>query len=142
MLTRSPIVFLISLYVAVVYAYLYLLFTTFTPVYREQYGFSLGTAGLAFLGIGVGCVTGQFVNTYFGNKIVYRHIAKGDLKPEHRLPLMVPGAVLVPVGLFWYGWSADAKTHWIVPIVGTGFIGFGLILTFVSPSPSLSHFRS
>ncbi|KAI9658888.1 MAG: hypothetical protein M1821_001848 [Bathelium mastoideum] len=131
MLTRSPIVFLLSLYVAVVYAYLYLLFTTFTPVYEEQYGFSLGTAGLSYLGIGVGAFSGQFVNTHFGNRLVRGRMERGTFKPEHRLPLMVPGAICVPVGLFWYGWSAQARTHWIVPIIGTGFVGFGLLLTFM-----------
>jgi len=25
----------------------------------------------------------------------------------------------------WYGWSAQAKLHWIMPIVGTGIFGFG-----------------
>ncbi|KAL9094449.1 MAG: hypothetical protein Q9165_003299 [Trypethelium subeluteriae] len=130
MLVRSPIVFLISLYVAVVYAYLYLLFTTFTPVYQDLYGFTLGTAGLAYLGIGVGAFLAQLVNTRFGNEIFRKHMQRGDWKPEHRLKLMVPGAVLLPIGLFWYGWSAQARTQWVVPIAGTGFFGFGLMLSF------------
>lgn len=25
----------------------------------------------------------------------------------------------------WYGWSAEAKLHWMMPIVGTGIYGFG-----------------
>jgi len=25
----------------------------------------------------------------------------------------------------WYGWSAQAKLHWIMPIIGTGIFGFG-----------------
>ncbi|KAI9691246.1 MAG: hypothetical protein M1820_009823, partial [Bogoriella megaspora] len=137
MLFRSPIVFLISLYVGVVYAYFYLLFTTFTPVYRTQYNFTLGTAGLAYIGIGVGAILGQFANTYFGNRIVRKHIKKGDLKPEHRLPMMVPGAISIPIALFWYGWSAQAKTHWIVPIVGTGVFGFGMMLSFMPASTYL-----
>ncbi|EXA29113.1 hypothetical protein FOVG_19345 [Fusarium oxysporum f. sp. pisi HDV247] len=29
--------------------------------------------------------------------------------------------------MFWYGWSADAKTHWIVPIMGSTFVGIGFI---------------
>lgn len=32
----------------------------------------------------------------------------------------------------WYGWSAEAKLHWMMPIVGTGIFGFGC--TFFSPS--------
>lgn len=29
----------------------------------------------------------------------------------------------------WYGWSAQAATHWIVPILGTGIFGFGMMAT-------------
>lgn len=53
-------------------------------------------------------------------------------KPEYRLPVMVLGGLLVPIGLFWYGWSAEAQVHWMVPIVGTGFVGAGVVLIFVS----------
>jgi len=39
---------------------------------------------------------------------------------------MVPGAVLIPVGLLWYGWSAQTRLHWIMPDVGAGC---GIILS-------------
>lgn len=55
-----------------------------------------------------------------------------SMKPEWRLPPMVPGAVMVPIGFFWYGWSAEKTVHWIMPIIGTSFVGLGLIGTFVS----------
>lgn len=38
----------------------------------------------------------------------------------------------MPIGLFWYGWTAENKMHWIAPIIGTGFMGAGIIVTFVS----------
>jgi hypothetical protein len=25
----------------------------------------------------------------------------------------------------WFGWSAQAKLHWIMPIIGSGIFGFG-----------------
>lgn len=53
------------------------------------------------------------------------------MKPEWRLPPMLPGAMMIPIGFFWYGWSADKGIHWIMPIIGTGFVGLGLIGTFV-----------
>jgi hypothetical protein len=49
MLLCSTICFAISLYVAVTYAYLYVLFTTFTVVFRDQYGWHGGIVGLSFL---------------------------------------------------------------------------------------------
>ncbi|RAH60880.1 MFS general substrate transporter [Aspergillus piperis CBS 112811] len=39
-------------------------------------------------------------------------------KPESRLPLMIPASLLVPIGFFIYGWSAQYRTHWIVPDIG------------------------
>jgi hypothetical protein len=44
----------------------------------------------------------------------------GEKRPEYRAPLMMVGAVFVPVGLFWYGWSLQAKLHWIMPNVSFG----------------------
>lgn len=34
-------------------------------------------------------------------------------RPEFRIPYMVPGVVLVLLGLLWYGWSAYARVHWV-----------------------------
>jgi hypothetical protein len=50
MLFRSTICFSISLYIAITYSYLYILFTTFTAVFKGQYGWHGGIVGLSFLG--------------------------------------------------------------------------------------------
>ena len=47
--------------------------------------------------------------------------------------VMMFGCWFIPVGLFWYGWSTQEKIHWIVPIIGTGWIGVGVVVSFVSP---------
>jgi hypothetical protein len=39
---------------------------------------------------------------------------------------LIPGCFFIPIGLIWYGWSTHAKTHWIVPELGTVFIGIGV----------------
>jgi hypothetical protein len=44
--------------------------------------------------------------------------------------MMVPGGLLVPLGLFIYGWSAQEKIHWIVPNIGAATLAFGLIISF------------
>lgn len=58
--------------------------------------------------------------------------ASGEMKPEYRLPAMIWVALFIPIGLFIYGWTADKDIHWIVPIIGTLFFGFGQITTFMS----------
>ena len=132
MLFRSPIVFLLSMYMAIVYGYLYLLFTTLTPVFEGQYGFSEGTVGLTFLGIGIGSMLGLAIFGFASDQILRRMSAKGEMKPEYRLPPLIPACVLIPSGLLIYGWCADKHTPWIVPILGTCLVGLGLMATFMS----------
>lgn len=63
--------------------------------------------------------------------IKYKKSKEGYLKPEHRLPLMLLGAIVLPLGLFLYGWSAEKHVHWIVPIIGTAIVGFSFILSIL-----------
>ncbi|KAF1929837.1 MFS general substrate transporter [Didymella exigua CBS 183.55] len=127
MLFFSPIVFLMSLYISVNYGILYLFFTTMTFVFEGQYGFSSGAVGLAYLGMGMGMIFGMAALGMLSDKNIKKHQAKGNAKPEHRLPmfLTVPGAVSLPLGIFVYGWTTNYGVHWIVPIIGTAFIGVG-----------------
>ena len=55
----------------------------------------------------------------------------GVMKPEYRFPLMIPASVLIPVGLVLYGWTAKYGVECVVPIIGTGLVGAGLIGAFV-----------
>ncbi|KAE9993265.1 hypothetical protein EG327_005872 [Venturia inaequalis] len=137
MLVFSPILFSISLYVAVVYSYVYLMFTTVTVIFETQYGFPSDLVGLAFLGIGIGCLSAQLTFTYVANRSYAAHMAKGDFTPEHRLETMIPGAFLVPISLFWYGWSVQANVQWICPIIGMSFFGFGLLLIYMAANTYL-----
>lgn len=34
--------------------------------------------------------------------------------------------------MFWYGWSAEAEIHWIMPVVGTMWFGIGIVSIFVA----------
>lgn len=131
MLILSPIVLLLSIYMAVVYGYLYLLFTTLTLVFESKYHFSQGAVGLSFLGIGIGSMLGLVIFGALSDKTVKKMAAKGEMKPEYRLPPLIPGSLVIPIGLFWYGWSADKGVHWIMPIIGTLWVGLGLLATFM-----------
>jgi hypothetical protein len=133
MLFLSPIVFLLSLYVAVIYGYLYLLFTTMTTVFEDNYGFSQGSVGLAYLGIGVGSLIGLFALGLVSDRLQHYLTKKngGVSKPEYRLPPMIFGAWFIPLALFWYGWTAEKHDHWILPILGTACLGIGMLIAFV-----------
>jgi hypothetical protein len=132
MLFMSPVVVILSTYTAIVFAYLFLLFTTFPKVFEEQYHWSGGVEGLAYIGIGVGLVSALIAFSFLSDWLLKKQAGDGPMKPEHRLPVMKWTVFLVPIGLFWYGWSAQAETFWLVPIMGTALIGAGAFCTFVS----------
>lgn len=136
MLILSPIIFLMSFYVSVVFAYTYILFTTMTEIFQDKYGFSTGSASLSFLGIGVGFIIGMFGCRASLDRYVNRMKSRGGMKPEHRLPPMVVGGLLVPISLFWYGWSIEKHVHWISPIVATALLGIAVVSTLI---PAFSY---
>lgn len=135
LLFTAPIVTMMSLYLAVAYAILYLLISTFTEVYEEQYHFSQGDVGLTFVPSGVGMMIGVSIFGTLTDRIIKNRQRKGlELKPEHRLnPFMtIPCGVVMPLGLFIYGWGTDKGVHWIVPMIGTAILSAGLVGIMVS----------
>ena len=57
---------------------------------------------------------------------------RGIHKAEDRLPPIVVGTVIMAAGLFLYGWTAEKKTQWMAPIIGTAIQGFGLAVILIS----------
>lgn len=127
MLFKSPIVLLTSFYVGLVYGYSYLLFTSFSTLFTQTYGFSTSTVGLTYFGFGVGCAIGLLAVGLVSDKMTSKASAGGTWKPEARLRPLIPGSLFVPIGLLWYGWSAQARVHWIMPIIGSGLVGLGTV---------------
>jgi hypothetical protein len=44
--------------------------------------------------------------------------------------MLVPGMLLLPLGLLIYSWTAEAHTHWMGPNVGAAIVAAGMIITF------------
>lgn len=116
----QPIVFIMAVYMALIYGTLYLLFTTFPIVFQGNYGFSPGITGLTYLGVGIGFMIAILFGIPQIDKQFRRLTAKNDgvSLPEFRLPVANVGAVCIPVSLLWYGWSVQAGTYFLVPIIG------------------------
>ncbi|CCF42611.1 major facilitator superfamily transporter [Colletotrichum higginsianum] len=130
LLFMTPIVTLMALYVAIVYGILYLLITTFSFVYKDQYGFDEGTVGLTFLPAGIGMMIGIALFGALTDAIVLRNKARNiEHTPEARLSpvIAMPCAVVLPVGLFIYGWTAEKGVHFIVPMLGVVVFSIGLM---------------
>lgn len=129
----EPIVFLISIYFAIIYGTLYMLFGAFPIVYQEYRGWSQGIGGLAFIGVAVGMIAGVGYSMYDNKryaKVEAEH--NGEAPPEARLPASLIGAVAIPVGMFWFAWTNGPSIHWIVSIMAGVPFGFGMVLVFLS----------
>ncbi|KJZ73471.1 hypothetical protein HIM_07027 [Hirsutella minnesotensis 3608] len=126
LLIQSPVLLAISLYVAFIFGLLYILFTSFSPVFEGQYGFSTATSGLVYLGLGISLVIDVFIFGPLNHRVqAVCEKRDGGHVPEHRLLLMIWFSPFVPAGLLLYGWTVEYKVHWVVPILGTVLIGFG-----------------
>lgn len=132
-LLSEPIVFLLSVYLAIVFATLYLLFAAYPIVYREARGWGIGVSGLPFLGIMVGIIAALLYSAVIDNaryQKVLRRNAPGQTPPEARLLPCMIGSLFIPAGMFWFAWTNSPSIHWMVSISAGAFFGFGLVLVF------------
>lgn len=129
----EPICAALNIYIALIYGLLYLWFESFPIVFIQMYHFNLGTEGLAFLGILIGAfiVMGPFF-WYVHRYVEPQFNEDGELRPEIRLQPAFVGAFLIPICLFWFGWSARPSVHWIMPVIGSSFFSIGAFLLFMS----------
>ncbi|KAJ5908419.1 hypothetical protein N7495_001101 [Penicillium taxi] len=126
---KSPIVMSLSIYMALVYGLLYLFFTTISTVFQNQYGFSTGTSGLAYIGIGSGAILGLVTMAFTSDRLVVKLTVRngGKFEPEMRLPMMIFYSCFLPISFFWYGWTAEKNVFWLIPIIGTVPFSFGMM---------------
>jgi len=54
----------------------------------------------------------------------------GELKPEERMPVAIVGGLIIPICLFWFGWTSRESIHWIVPIMGSSLFSVAALLLF------------
>lgn len=132
----EPIVTVVSIYMAVVFGVLYILLSTYPKVWTQEYGESPGIGGLNYISLGLGYVLGSQINAY-SSDVIYRRIqarrntndlqVNSKVEPEFRVPPLFVGSVLIPIGMFWYGWSVQAHTHWSMPNIGSFIFSLGSI---------------
>lgn len=133
LLFLEPIVLLLSIYMAIVFGTLYLLFAAFPVVFQQGRGWSPGIGGLAFLGVAVG-ILGAIAYALWDNKRYIRagrRDPSGFAPPEARLPVCMVGGISIPVGLFWFAWTNSPSIHWMASIAAGTPFGFGIVLIFL-----------
>lgn len=116
---------------------MYLLLASFPSLFTAPppagYGMSIGIGGLNYISLGLGFFVGSQTTAPLQDRI-YAALKRryGVGKPEHRVPMIIPGSIFVPFGLFIYGWTAEYKTHWIGPNIGAFIFAIGAIICFQS----------
>ncbi|KAI4175557.1 MAG: hypothetical protein LQ343_001548 [Gyalolechia ehrenbergii] len=137
LLLTEPIVLLLSVYMAIIYGTLYMMFGAFPIVYQENRHWSEGVGSLPFLSVLIGMLLGV-IYTIPDNKRYQRAekfaMSRGAIgaPPEARLPPCMIGSLCLPVGLFGFAWTNYAHIHWIVSVIFTAPFGFGMVLLFLS----------
>ncbi|KAF9458414.1 MFS polyamine transporter [Collybia nuda] len=131
---REPIIQLLGIYMAFMYGVFYLYLTTLPGIFEGTYHERTSIAGLHYISLGVGLTIASQINTRFIDRIYIRFKTKNnDIgEPEFRLPPMIPGTIVLPIGLFITGWGAQEHIHWIVTDIGIALVGVGLILNIQS----------
>ncbi|KAI0139654.1 major facilitator superfamily domain-containing protein [Pestalotiopsis sp. NC0098] len=133
-LIYEPIVTLLSLFLSVVHGTLFLMFAAYPIVYQQVRGWPQGVASLPFLAIALGIVISLFYVALFDQKRYGKLVDKyqGKVPPEARLPPAMLGSIALPVGLFWFAWTNDPDTFWLISVSAGVFFGFGMVLLYMS----------
>jgi hypothetical protein len=155
MLITEPIVAFFSLYVAVDFGILFTFFASFPLVYSRVYHFNAGQIGLTFLPIMVGCLIATVTCLLCDTLLYKKEMAKLDgtnssgissdaeertstfpskkhVEPEHRLYAAMIGSFGIPIGLFWFGWTAGTGVHWASPVMATVVFAVSISRLFIS----------
>lgn len=133
-LLSEVIVFLVTLYMAVLYGLLYMFFFAYPVIYMEGKGWSASKTGVMFLPIAGGvlfaCCLAPFINNDY-NKKAQPYVDKGELPPpELRLRPMLIGCWFIPAGLFAFAWSSYPRISWAGPAFSGFGCGFGFLMLY------------
>ena len=135
MLLFEPITGFICLYVAAEFGTLFSFFAAVPYTFGRVYQFSIEESGLVFLSIVIGCILG-LVTVILCDVFLYRKQAgkypPHQIPPEHRLYPSMIGSIGLPIGLFWFGWTAREGISWASPAAAMIVFAWGNLCVFVS----------
>lgn len=114
LLVLEPKCLNLCIFSAILLGIQYLWFGAFELVFENVYGFQLWQVGCTYLGLLVGLLiaiaSGGLWHRNYLRLVQNREkvgAETGVSEPEYRLPPAIGGSIMVPIGLFWYGRSAQ-----------------------------------
>ncbi|OQD86959.1 hypothetical protein PENANT_c006G00709 [Penicillium antarcticum] len=134
LLSFHPIIQITSLISAFYYGILYIVLSTFSDLWMKQYKQTVEISGLHYISCALGEIAGSQIGAKMMDALYRRRISNSDSNssehvPESRILLVFPGALIGPLGLFLYGWAAQARLHWAIVDVGIFFAMLGMQIT-------------
>ncbi|CAG9988180.1 unnamed protein product [Clonostachys byssicola] len=130
----EPLSIFLGLYSAYSFAMIFSFFGSYAYIYTKVYSFDQRQIGLCYIPVIIGFLFGVATFGIF-DKIKYQKEVvrtNGRAAPEYRLYAALFGSCLVPIGLFWYAWTPNQSTHWIVPVLAGLPFGWGTLASFLS----------
>ena len=146
LLITEPVVFFFALWVSFAWAVLYLTFGSIPIVYQRSYNFDIQQCGAVFSAMSVGAALATFLSIYQDRWLCnYMDRSASSLEPlsglmkridlsspESRLYFACIESTLLPIGLFWFGWTQFPSIHWIVPTLAVGCSTMGIFSVYLA----------
>ncbi|KAG9241816.1 major facilitator superfamily domain-containing protein [Calycina marina] len=131
LLATRPVIHVVSVLTAYNFGVYILVLSSFATVWTGKYNYSVSSSGLHYISITLGSITASQVGGRLTDKIWARLKAKagGATRPEYRVPLMFPSALMMPIGLIWFGWAAEHHVFWLFTDIGAGVFSCGIMLS-------------
>ncbi|KAI9748529.1 MAG: hypothetical protein M4579_007200 [Chaenotheca gracillima] len=142
MAVTEPICIFWDIYIAVIYAILYLCFVAYPIVFEQYRGWTAGIAGLAFVGIGTGSFLVIILEPAIRRMINAHKLdpETGHVSPEAMVSVVCIGSICAPVGQLWFAWTCvPTSVHWVLPILAGIPFGAGNAIIFIYSSNYLAH---
>ena len=130
LLLTESVVFWFSLWVGFAWLILFMGFEAFPLILKQSHGFDDTQNGAVFAAICVGAMISVPLGIWQGH--LARKLSFVPKTPEGRLVLTGLQGILVPISLFWLGWSSFPSTHWIVPVLSAGALTIGVYSTYLA----------
>lgn len=130
LLFTQPTLQVMSIFMAYNFGINYIMFSTFAELWTQHYGQTVSQSGLNYIALAIGNTLAAQVGARYTDRIWANlsRKAAGATAPEYRVPMMIPGSLLIPIGLFWYGWAGQLRAYWVVTDIGVGIFAAGIIL--------------
>ncbi|KAL8942341.1 MAG: hypothetical protein Q9216_001723 [Gyalolechia sp. 2 TL-2023] len=148
---RFPAVSITVYYASITFGVLYMLNISLEDTFsKPPYSFSTVKVGLVYIPNSLGYFLASLFGGRWTDRIMAREAKRAGRLDENGRLIYHPedrmrenawiAAVLYPVALIWYGWTAQKGVHWVVPLIANFWFGVGSMLVFAMATTMLTEF--